>query len=615
MGVFTKALKAAMPMMIRNPMAAAVTMGLSLVKGQKTKKVTKGKNKITVKKSKIVSKKQREMFYRVCESTYGMYIRGVTTVSARYIGHPNVAIPASEMIKKMMEEAAPPVNRMIIVGAKQQQKIVDSDVTKIIEIYKNAFNEREEYLKENGNFIDNRLNLYAINGTIQSVQYLMDKYYPELKELREGWKQKKDETFTQWYENTRKIYMEYPEALTIMDKVLFDIPINEEELSIFGKVDLTVNSVVGGAVKEIAAGANGIMDILISPLDTAEALTSPNAGSMLLSAMTEEIEKDWEKGTIQGRSQAVGRGLTIAVPILKSLNAAKTTKTVGKVAGKTAQETAEEAAERAARETAQEATERAARETTEEAVEKAAKEIAQETAEEAAERAAKETTQEAVERVAKETAEETTTTLNKVVREESGKTGGDGVQTSGPVRETKIDEVKNTGTENIGDIKQVRIEGRRKIYTNPSGNEVSWVDQSPKDIQAIINSKLKSSIDGDILEGQVAQAVEETGMLKGCGLKIETANQTLAGDIDVLTDSYIIEVKKSLGAVKKGQFDKLTSPNHPNYFNFDGKDIIYYIEDITTDKPYKKKALEMLQNAENVTVVHTLDELKGVLLQ
>ena len=269
------------------------------------------------------------------------------------------------------------------------------------------------------------------------------------------------------------------------------------------------------------------------------------------------------------------------------MNAAKTTKTVGKVAGKTAQETAEEAAERVARETAQEAVERAARETT----------------------------QEAVERVAKETAEETTTTLNKVVREESGKTGGDGVQTSGPVRETKIDEVKNTGTENIGDIKQVRIEGRRKIYTNPSGNEVSWVDQSPKDIQAIINSKLKSSIDGDILEGQVAQAVQEMGLLKGSGLSIKNANKSKAGDIDVLTDSYIIEVKKSLGAVKKGQFDKLTSPNHPNYFNFDGKDIIYYIEDITTDKPYKKKALEMLQNAENVTVVHTLDELKGVISQ
>ena len=120
--------------------------------------------------------------------------------------------------------------------------------------------------------------------------------------------------------------------------------------------------------------------MLISPLDTAEALTSPNAGSMLLSAMTEEIEKDWEKGTIQGRSQAVGRGLMIAVPILKSLNAAKTTKMVGKVAGKTAQETAEEAAERVARETAQEATERAARET----AERSAKETEQETTKETA---------------------------------------------------------------------------------------------------------------------------------------------------------------------------------------------------------------------------------------
>ena len=244
-----------------------------------------------------------------------------------------------------------------------------------------------------------------------------------------------------------------------------------------------------------------------------------------------------------------------------------------------------------------------------------AKETAQETAEEAAERAARETTQEAVERVAKETAEETTTTLNKVVREESGKTGGDGVQTSGPVRETKIDEVKNTGTENIGDIKQVRIEGRRKIYTNLSGNEVSWVDQSPKDIQAIINSRLKSSKPGDVLEGQVAQAVQETGLLKGCGLKIETANKMLAGDIDVLTDSYIIEVKESIGAVKEGQFKKLTNPNDPKYFNFDNKDIIYYIKNSDTKNPYNKAKLDMLKSAENVTVVHTLDELKGVLLK
>ncbi len=58
---------------------------------------------------------------RVCQSAYGTYIRGVTTVAARYIGHPAVAIPASEMIKTMMEEAAPKVNYLVQLetGSKQ----------------------------------------------------------------------------------------------------------------------------------------------------------------------------------------------------------------------------------------------------------------------------------------------------------------------------------------------------------------------------------------------------------------------------------------------------------------------------------------------------------------
>ena len=39
--------------------------------------------------------------------------------------------------------------------------------------------------------------------------------------------------------------------------------------------------------------------------------------------------------------------------------------------------------------------------------------------------------------------------------------------------------------------------------------------------------------------------------------------------------------------------------------------VIYYIEDSTIKNPYNpKKALEMLQSSENVTVVHTLDDLK-----
>ncbi|MEY8322025.1 hypothetical protein AAK894_13305 [Lachnospiraceae bacterium 46-61] len=126
---FKKKLQAAMPKMIGNPMASAMAMAsvgvstLNTKKGQKPKNATKGKKKVAVKKSKIVSKKQKkqmEVMKRICQSAYGTYIRGVTTVSARYIGHPAVAIPASEMIKTMMEEAAPPVSRPFVTITSEQ---------------------------------------------------------------------------------------------------------------------------------------------------------------------------------------------------------------------------------------------------------------------------------------------------------------------------------------------------------------------------------------------------------------------------------------------------------------------------------------------------------------
>ncbi|MEY8322030.1 hypothetical protein AAK894_13330, partial [Lachnospiraceae bacterium 46-61] len=82
-----------------------------MVKGQKARKTT-------VRKSKIMSKKQKqqmEVIERICQSAYGTYIRGATTVAARYIGHPAVAIPASEMVKTMMDEVAPPIHKYHVV--------------------------------------------------------------------------------------------------------------------------------------------------------------------------------------------------------------------------------------------------------------------------------------------------------------------------------------------------------------------------------------------------------------------------------------------------------------------------------------------------------------------
>ena len=62
---FNKVLKAAMPKMLGNPITTAVAMisvgvsALKAKKGQKPKKVAKGKKKVAIKKSKIVSKKQK----------------------------------------------------------------------------------------------------------------------------------------------------------------------------------------------------------------------------------------------------------------------------------------------------------------------------------------------------------------------------------------------------------------------------------------------------------------------------------------------------------------------------------------------------------------------------
>ena len=131
-----------------NPITTAVAMvsvALSVVKGKKATKATKNKKKATVKKSKIVSKKQKkqmEVMERVCQSAYGTYIRGVTTVAARYIGHPAAAIPASEMVKTMMDEAAPTVNYLVQLetGSKKESNIKEEKNLELINILMDVLN-------------------------------------------------------------------------------------------------------------------------------------------------------------------------------------------------------------------------------------------------------------------------------------------------------------------------------------------------------------------------------------------------------------------------------------------------------------------------------------------
>ena len=100
------------------------------------------------------------------------------------------------------------------------------------------------------------------------------------------------------------------------------------------------------------------------------------------------------------------------------------------------------------------------------------------------------------------------------------------------------------------------------------------------------------------------------------GFRVEVKNSTLgqsATNLGIATSSQIIEVKKSVGAVKTDQIDRLTNPNHQDFFNYESKEIVLYI-----DEPMKnlnKFELEKIEFAKSqgVTIVNSLEELGSVL--
>lgn len=456
---FKKTLQAAMPKMIGNPMASAMTMvsvGISTLntkKGQKPKKATKGKKKTTVRKSKIMSKKQQmEVMERICQSAYGTYIRGATTVAARYIGHPAVAIPASEMVKTMMDEVAPPINKYCVIHTEQKQKIETNDIVQIAQIYKNAIEERRQYLKDKKRYLPtiDDYNMTVSNAAIQSIQYLMDKYCPELGETLDNIKAKKAEMISYFYENNRQIYIKNPEIGTVFDKMLFDVPIDEKNMNIFEKAELAIDGVASGFIKDIASGANAVVDMALSPLDTAEALTSPGTLTLgtVWNGLTEDIVNDWQKGTIQGKSEAVGRTASVALPFLGVISKiTKATGTAGKLTGTAAREAAERATQEAAERAAQEAAERTAQETTE--------------------RAGKEVSQEVAERARK------TDNSIPVKRGDNSGANSSGVKISGEKPKTDVGEVKVTGAGSNNVVKDKMPTNNAVNKTNVSEVEIS----------------------------------------------------------------------------------------------------------------------------------------------
>lgn len=142
----------------------------------------------------------------------------------------------------------------------------------------------------------------------------------------------------------------------------------------------------------------------------------------------------------------------------------------------------------------------------------------------------------------------------------------------------------NEGTPKALNVGSVVKDGNKTKYTNPAGNELTWVDQHPKNINRDIDNSLNSKDPGKATEAKVASAVRENKEVTGFGQKIERADKSQAGDLDVVTKDKIIEVKKSLKAVTDvEQFDKYVNVNHDGYFNHDQKKVILYIDKSLTN--------------------------------
>lgn len=258
-------------------------------------------------------------------------VKGSVTVNAKYVGHSAVTMSAEEAMKATMEQNSPPVNTFYVETAKSNEQQPKTDKEMMIQILVESLAERMQYTQQNNEqftIFDQKLAI--ANAEVKTLQYFFKKYCPGYIKKLEEWKQAKDKWISDYYEEQRQYGMDNPDKVTDDYRMMYDIEIEEEQLNMLEKAGLAVDGFFTGIVKELGAGINGIVDIVLAPLDMAENLTSPGAGSAVWEGMTKDIKEDWNKGTTQGKAQSVGRVTSIFIP---STGALKGTR-LGKV-GKT----------------------------------------------------------------------------------------------------------------------------------------------------------------------------------------------------------------------------------------------------------------------------------------
>ncbi|GFN31044.1 hypothetical protein [Paenibacillus xylaniclasticus] len=152
-------------------------------------------------------------------------------------------------------------------------------------------------------------------------------------------------------------------------------------------------------------------------------------------------------------------------------------------------------------------------------------------------------------------------------------------------------------------------------FENPSGSTLNWIEQNSKNIPNAITIAKNSKNPGTAIEGKVGEFVNSKTEVTHFGVKVEnitTGNR--AGDIDIATPNQFIEVKKSTSVLKKDQIIKYTDSNDPNYFNYQNKEVIIYIDEpINMSNPRVVELIKSIEEIPGVKIVNSLDELGKVL--
>lgn len=154
------------------------------------------------------------------------------------------------------------------------------------------------------------------------------------------------------------------------------------------------------------------------------------------------------------------------------------------------------------------------------------------------------------------------------------------------------------------------------IRIKQRGFNRGWCYKNPYLRDEKFASQMKSSSIGDRVEAEVGYFIKnKMGLnLTDFANKVTYADGIPIGDIDCATRKVIIEVKQSVGSVKKEQLYKLVDTNYGTYINVQQKKVVLYIDEPMGELRGKEAEKILEIKGMGVRVVNSLEELREALL-